>query len=214
MVRVAFLAAILAFAGMTSAASAATFGFYGITDNSAVDTATGESQLFVDVTDAGGGLVQFRFSNAGPAASSIADIYFDDNKLFSSLSSISESAGVDFSAGASPPDLPGGNSLTPKFAVTTGLLADSESPVQPNGVNPGEWVAVYLALAAGQTFADVLSDLADLSLRIGIHVQGFLSGGSESFVNNPSPVPIPPAVVLLGTALAGLGWLRKKRAQG
>ena len=38
-------------------------------------------------------------------------------------------------------------------------------------------------------------------------------GHSEAFVANIAPVPIPPAVWLLGTALAGLGgrrWLRRK----
>jgi hypothetical protein len=215
MARILFACLVLLGAWLPENAAAVTYTFNGITNNNAGDTTVGETQLSVNVTDAGGGLVRFELLNAGPAASSITDIYFDDAGLFADLNTIQESAGVSFSEGASPGNLPGGNSITPKFTVTTGLLADSDPPVQPNGVNPGEWVAVYLALAAGQTFADVLADLADLSLRIGIHVQGFFGGGSESFINNPSPIPLPPAVVLLGTALAGLSFFRiKRRAQG
>jgi len=42
-------------------------------------------------------------------------------------------------------------------------------------------------------------------------VQGFDSGGSESFVNNP--VPVPAAVWLFGSGLIGLvGVARRKRS--
>jgi hypothetical protein len=55
-------------------------------------------------------------------------------------------------------------------------------------------------------------------LRIGIHVQSFGNGGSESFVNDPglppSIVPIPAAAWLLGSGLIGLaGVARRKVSQ-
>ena len=52
-----------AFMMVASAASAVTLGFSNITGNNATDAAIGEAQLSVDVTDAGGGLVDFKFNN-------------------------------------------------------------------------------------------------------------------------------------------------------
>ncbi len=44
-----------------------------------------------------------------------------------------------------------------------------------------------------------------------MHVINFESGGSESFVNNP--VPVPAAVWLLGSGLLGLvGVARRRKA--
>ena len=63
-------------------------------------------------------------------------------------------------------------------------------------------------LQSGKIFADVLSDLSNRDLRIGIHVQGFASGGSESFVNH---VPDASIMLLLGPALLSLGLLGRRR---
>ena len=38
------------------------------------------------------------------------------------------------------------------------------------------------------------------------------NGGGEAFLANISPVPVPPAVWLFGSALGALGWLRRKTA--
>ena len=199
------VAALTVFAFARSAA-AATFGFSCITNNNAGDCAAGTAQLSVDVTDAGGGLVLFTFNNAGPAASSLADVYFDDGVL-QTLESIINSPGVSFSEGASPPDLPGGNVLSPPFSAD--FSADSDAPVEANGVNPGETLGVRFGLLPGASFADVLDDLGDGSLRIGIHVQALPSGGSEAFVNTP-PLPEPGALALVALA-AGLVALRPRR---
>jgi hypothetical protein len=168
-----------------------TLGFYNITGNNAGDAAIGEAQLFVDVEDAGGGQVLFTFRNTGPEDSSITDVYFDDdNTLFDSIASIDGSGiGVDFSEGATPSNLPGGN----PFGFSADFSADSNPPTQPNGVNPGEWLEILFNLQSGQTFDDVLDALSSGALRIGIHVQGFASGGSESFINEP-PEEEPPEV--------------------
>ena len=202
-----------------SYSQAATYGFDCITNNIAGDCAIGEAQLTVDVTDAGGNQVLFTFNNAGPDASSITNIYFDDGTLgvLLGIAGIDNShPGVSFSIDlpppdqVSPPDLPGGNNLSPPFNVTQGLLADSDSPIQPNGVNPGEYVGILFDLHAGISYLDVLADIGSADLRIGIHVQGFETGGSESFVNY---VPVPAAAWLFASGLLGLvGVARRKRA--
>jgi hypothetical protein len=191
-----------------SQAQAIPYSFTCITNNNAADCATGEAQLQVDVTDAGGGQVLFTFTNSGPNASSITDVYFDDGTLLG-IASITNGTGVSFAQGASPPNLPGGASISPPFETTVGFLADSDPPAQPNGVNPGESLGILFDLQGGGTFADVVSELGTGELRIGIHVQGFAGGGSESFVND-GVVPEPTAALLFG--LGALAVARRSRA--
>jgi hypothetical protein len=113
-------------------------------------------------------------------------VYFDDGSLLS-IAIIINSIGVSFSQFASPGNLPAASNAAPPFVTTAGFSADSDSPVQPNGVNPGE---------SG-------------TLRIGLHVQGYQSGGSESFVNAPEPA----SLALSGLLLAALAGARLRRSQ-
>jgi hypothetical protein len=200
---------LIASGGFASTAQADTFNFSCITNNDAQDCQVGLLQLSVEVLAAPAGQVQFIFRNAGPAASSITDIYFDDGTLLG-LASITNGSGVDFSQDASPGNLPGGTSISPAFEATTGFTADSNAPTQPSGVNPGEVVSIFFTLQAGGTLADVISELYSGELRIGVHVQGFLPDGSESFVNTVPTVPLPAAVWLLLGGLGGFGALRRR----
>ena len=207
------LAAALLSAGLSTAAQAQNYSFSCVSNNSSTNCATGEAQLGMTLTQ-GVGYVDFLFNNAGPLASSITDVYWDWTGASNRYTggAITSSSGVSFSWGASPSNLPSGNGLTPSFSANLG--ADSNSPTQPNGVNPTEWVSFRLLTAVSTTAADLTSG----SLRVGLHVQGFSNGGSESYVNRSTtvvaPVPEPEAYALM---LAGLGVVgavaRRKRKQ-
>ncbi len=195
-----------------------TYGFVGITNNKTADTTIGQAQLTVDVVgEPDSVLASFVFRNIGSDASSITDVYFDDGTLLG-IASISSSAGVAFSEGASPGDLPGGGNATPPFEVTAEFLAQASAPPSSNGVNPGEWLTIVFNLQSEKTFTDVIAALnGGGDLRIGIHVQGFASGGSESFINDgglgpaPPAVPEPTSLAVWGLGMLGVGLCRRRR---
>lgn len=209
----------------TTAKAQLTLGFQSITNNDPTDVAIGEAQLFVDVSDAGSNQVLFTFRNIGPASSSIEQVYFDDGSLFSIANLIDFDDGiggdinVDFSLNnVSPPDLPGGDSISPIFDVTTGFLADADpsgqTTVSMPGVGPAESLGIIFDLQAGKTFTDILDDLNTGALRIGIHVQRFDGDGSESFINNGENgiiIPSPSAILLTSIGIGITGFFRTRR---
>lgn len=220
------------------AAQAAQYSFFNISNNSGISGTLG-SQFTVDVTDIGSGQVSFLFKNNVGVASSITDIYFDDQTGTLSSNFNLVNTGASFSAGASPGDLSGGN---PYNFVTTpiGASADSDSPVSPNGINSASRsVEFKFELVGGKTFADVLAAIDDggigapgsdgAGLRFGLHVQSIgTTGQSDAFINGPcavndddcdggstfTPVPVPASLPLLAGALGVAGFVarRKKRA--
>jgi len=207
---IALIAGLL-LAVQVQAAAPLTLSFYGISNNdtSGNAVADGMANLKMQVIDIGNQQVSFKFSN-NSNFSSLTDVYFDDGSLLEITGISVSGTGVSFSQGASPPNLPAGSGLVPAFVTTAGFLADSNAPVIRNGVQNNEWLAIDFQLKQNKTFADVVSALSligaqDDWLRVGLHVQSFASGGSESFINIPvAAIPEPDDYALL---LAGLGLL-------
>jgi hypothetical protein len=207
------LALVLAALIVPLPAHAITLSFHNITHNSPPDSTIGEAQLLVDVMSASSGQVLFMFRNTGPHPSVISETYFDDGTLLGISSvNVGNVGNVTFHKGASPGDLPGGKAITPQFNVTAGFLAEANTPEPQKGVGPGEALGIVFSLINGKTYDDTLVSLADGTLRIGLHVKSFESGGSESFVNNP--VPEPGTIFLLGAGLVGVAtWARRRLSQ-
>lgn len=210
-------------AATAAQARAEVYTFDCISNNALINCTSGEGQLSFTTSAYSSPTLSgtlFTFANLGPLASSITDIYFDFATGLSTgltLTILTESAGVDFSLGATPPDLPAGNNATPDFEVTAGFSADSNSGspgVQANGINPTESLALLLSPVS---LATVTTWLSTGDLRLGVHVQGFSNGGSESFVNGPpgpgpTPgIPTPGTLALLGLGLVALGARHLKR---
>ena len=195
-----------------------TYEFTNITNNNATDALIGEDQLSVVVHDEGTLLVRFCFDNAGPEASSITDVYWNDNAgLLTSIQSFGPNTGtVAFSEGASPGNVPGGSSILPVFSAD--FSADSNPPVPHNGVNPGEELCVlfnYTTTGPAQdAFTEIIDAMNTGQLRVGIHVQAYDSGGSESFIttgdNGVTIIPEPASVLLAMIGVSLVGGLKKR----
>jgi hypothetical protein len=177
--------------------------FFCISNNSAINAAAGEAQLQVEAIPVGT-QAMFQITNAGSVEMVVTGVYFADGTLLG-LATLNGSAGVIYQQGGSPPNLPGGNMISPPFVATAAFTATAASPAPHNGIAPGQWLQVAFDLLPGLTFLDVEAALASGDLRIGLHVQGFADGGSESFVNVPAPGAA--LVPVMGMALA---WRRRR----
>ena len=192
-----------------------TFDFKCVTRNCDLNSVIGEDQFFIDVFNCENGRAKFKFNNTGPENCTISEIYFYSDILLGEPDIDDSLPGVDFITGAIPSNLPGGDNVTPAFEAVTCLSAEAKKPSPKNGVNPNQWVALTYGITNGKNIEDVINELNTDQLRIGIHVQAFDNGGSESFItfnnnnnNNPTPIPEPTSISLLGM---GVAFLFKKK---
>jgi len=179
------------------------------------------NQFRVEVSDIGGGQVQFEFFNTGSIESFVTDIYFEDSALLNfsdpnnNLIGSNTISNVGWSWDAAPPNLPGGSSVG-FFTASTGGSADSDPPVSRNGIDNtiNEDIYFQIDLGSGWGFNDVTSSLLSGDLRLGIRVQGI---GTEDFSDSYITTAVVPLPSGAGMALAGAAvlalWGRHKRQQ-
>ncbi|MFH1614443.1 MAG: PEP-CTERM sorting domain-containing protein [Planctomycetota bacterium] len=168
------------------------------------------------------GCVRFDIFNNSTISSAVEGVYFDNGSLLGIeylIDSDDQGSGgefghpdVDFSLGAAPPDLPGGQNLVPPFETSNGcryFSADSDPPTSPLAIQPGEWLGIEFELMSGQTFDNVILELlSGEDLRIGVHIISLPGDLSISAVNDiPVPIPEPATLLLLSF---GLLVLRKR----
>jgi hypothetical protein len=193
--------------------------FTRITSNAPDNVAV---QLSADVSSVDATHVKFEFYNTAVIASSICDIYFDDGaagpaSLLDGITSIVDN-GTLFGNGATPANLPAGNTLSPHFSADFSADSENQPPTLiTNGVDQStDNVALIFLLKDSKTFSDVLAGLSDGTLRVGLHVQAIGSGDdSDSFVGRPGfgeEVPEPGTLLLVGSGLLGaLGYISRRR---
>jgi PEP-CTERM motif len=214
-------------------ASVMTYGFSNISNNSGVAAAVA-TQFNVDVWDVPGAnsaaftnfysalgytavspvniapaSVLFIYRNSVGIASSISEIYLDDgtilaqHQIFNTMNAVSGGL-TNFTAGANPGNLPGGNTLNPPFVATASFSADAQGNPS-NGINTAvDLAGLSYTLQGTQDYNDTLAALADGSLRIGLHVRGIgPNGQSDAFVNTVNNVvPEPGTLLIWGMGMA------------
>ncbi len=210
-VRTGLLVGSVAGLLVASGASAITLGVQAITSNGVASVAQAEAGIAIDVTQISGG-ARFTFSASGPDYFSLKNLYWDNaSGVLGIITGLTSSgAGVNYSVKSSPGNFAAGNPIS--FDEDFEVRANNPAP--SNGVNPGEWLGVDFTLVGGATFADLISDLTDGSVRIGIHAIAFANGKSESLVHTPppegEPIPLPSAAGLAALGL-GITALRRRR---
>ena len=189
---------------LSTSVFAATFNFTGIN----ADEVDVRNQLSLNVTQLGNS-VDFNFINAaGGAQTFVGAIYFDflGSNPFSTLTQTASTGTVSFT-GVTPSDqnLPEGNNI----GFSTNAYGDRIGGAT-NGISVGESLVLTALLSSP---ADINALLQSGGLRVGLHMQGYATGGSDSYVttpNGPSEVPLPAAAWLFGSALIGFAGFKRK----
>ncbi len=234
---VVFASLVIVFLLILSTEARAVLYPFGVVENNSLIADDIAAQLSLEVTDNEGSSVWlppapgadpvehyqvlFTFSNAGPLASSITDVYFEDGSLLL-LAEIQDDPlnalnPVDFDQPTSPGNLPGAGTLVPAFDATDAFTVDSESPVLANGVGPGESLGLLYTLQYSKDFDDVIEAIElgftnpdpgptpRNSLRIALHVQGIdglTDDDSDSFILTPEPGSLLLGSIGIGMVIA------------
>lgn len=202
------IAAVLMLMSIVNVSHATTVLSFTNIENNTVDIS---DQLSVEVTDTSAG-VTFKFLNNVGITSSVTDIYFDEGEadLFSGFQII-DSSGANFEptaitdSAATPGNLPGWENVS----FSADYSADTSGNPE-NGIDTSTDFVTFLALAGNDfsSYNDLISSLLSGAARIGLHIQAYGDGKSDSYVNT---VPVPAAAWLFGTALLGFFATSKRR---
>lgn len=176
-----------------------------------VDESFDKSQvdIYVEVTeDEDDDKVRFEFHNDSDLLSSIKSIFFEDGVL-DGIAGFEFGEDTLFEETTNAANFPAGKSLSNDFE--TAYSADAIPPAPFTGIGPGEELTVIMDLDEGADFADLLVQLDDKSLRIGVHVIALPDGSSFSAVSDsPCAIPEPATILILG--IGSLCLIRKKKA--
>ncbi|QYU70689.1 hypothetical protein J4558_11485 [Leptolyngbya sp. 15MV] len=211
--------AVVAALGAPLAASASPVNISFTRINPANAPVNPASQFNALVNQVSGTQVSFRFTNTAVIASSVSEIYYDSrgtSPLLTLVTPLIQSGANFVGGGANPGNLPGGQNLSVPFQAVAGFSADATGNPS-NGLDVAtDFVEMRFNLATGRTYADLLNALANGDLRLGLHVRAIQgpNGGdwSDSFVNNPYVIPLPPAAAT-GLAMLGVLAIRRLRAR-
>lgn len=184
-------------AGLTAASVRADmFGFDAITTNSLYRSDVA-GQLFMDANVTGAGLSSVMFTNVGPLASTVTEIYFgSDEALNLNLDSILfQCPGVDFTiSGATPQNPPGMNDFGNWWTITI-AAAEASNPAAHKGIDPLECLNLQVSYDGSLSFSELIQFG---QLQVALHVTGQPDGNSDTFVNATSIVPEPASLALMG----------------
>ena len=202
----------IALAGLSAVAvQADLFGFDTVTTNSSYRGAVA-SQLFMETTELATGLSSVMFTNIGPLASTVTEVYFgSDEALDLNLDSIIfQCPGVDFDiTGAKPANPPGMNDFGNWWTITIAAAEASNPPAQ-KGIDPLECINLQVSYSGSSS----LSELIQFNqLQVALHVTGLPDFQSDTFVNGNDPytvIPEPSSIILLGVA-GILGFFVRRR---
>ncbi len=176
-----------------------------ITLNVASDCVIGEAQLSGSVVASNGDAL-LTIQMAGAAEAVVEQVFIESN-IVSAISFLGGVGTVNFTSDGSPGNLPGGNGV----GFVTAVSASADNPNPRHGIgrhnqdDTSPQSGMFLLTLLGGDFHDLLS-----GMRIGVHVIGFESNGSESFVTEP--VPEPSTALLLAFGLAAMAAQRRRGA--
>lgn len=197
---------------LATVAQADIFGFDTVTTNSSFNSATA-SQLFMETDVLGIGSSSVTFTNIGPLASSITEIYFgSDQALNLNLDSIlMQCPGVDFNiSGANPKNPPGMDDFGNWWTITI-AAAEAASPPSMKGINPYECLSLEVSYDGALTFSELVQFG---QLQVALHVTGQADGDSDTFVSGstaiPEIVPEPASAILIGVSGVLITFVRKR----